>query len=112
MAKAIKKSFDAADESMHPSEKITSDAVEINGQKFYRITAQRGWKWSVDLKPLAKTDSCQMDHLLFMIGGQMVVRMDDGQELTYGPGDLAAIPPGHDGWGLGDEPTIWVEIPH
>jgi hypothetical protein len=38
--------------------------------------------------------------------------MDDGQELDFAAGDIAHIPPGHDGWGVGDEPTVWLEIPH
>lgn len=112
MLDLIKKDFDSADDSMHPSERLRVDVVEINGKKFHRITAQPGWKWSIDLKPIVKTDSCQEDHLLYMIAGKMVVRMDDGKELEYGPGDMAAIPPGHDGWGVGGEPTIWLEIPH
>ena len=112
MQNLIKKNFDSPDDSGHPSERLSMDVVEINGKKLHRVTAQPGWKWSIDLKPVAKTDSCQMDHLLYMISGGMVVRMDDGKELEYGPGDLAAIPPGHDGWGIGDEPTIWLEIPH
>lgn len=112
MSDLIKKNFDSADDSTHPSERLRMDAVEINGKKFYRVTAQPGWKWSIDLKPVVKTDSCQVDHLLYMIDGKMVVRMNDGKELEYGPGDVAAIPPGHDGWGVGEEPTIWLEIPH
>ena len=112
MSTFSKKNFNDADDTMHPADKITSDIVDIDGKKFYRVTAQPGWKWSVDLKPVLKTDSCPMDHLLYMLSGSMVVRMDDGEELTYGPGDMAAIPPGHDGWGLGNEPTVWLEIPH
>jgi uncharacterized cupin superfamily protein len=106
-----RKNFDSADESMQPVEKIKVDTVEL-GTKFQRVTAAAGWKWSVDLQPVFKTDSCQVDHLLYMLSGRMGVRMDDGQEIEYGPGDLAAIPPGHDGWGIGDEETVWIEIPH
>jgi hypothetical protein len=112
MPDLIKKNFDSSDDSMHPSKRISVDVLEINSSKFRRVTAQPGWKWSVDLKPVVKTNSCQEDHLLYMITGKMVVRMDNGRELEYGPGDLAAIPPGHDGWGVGEEPTIWLEIPH
>lgn len=107
-----KKNFDKPDESNKPAGKITSDLVDMDSLKVYRVTAQSGWKWSVDLKPVVGTDSCPMDHLLYMISGKMVVKMDDGEELEFGPGDVAHIPAGHDGWGLGDEPTVWLEMPH
>jgi mannose-6-phosphate isomerase-like protein (cupin superfamily) len=107
-----KRSFDSPDESLQPADKITADVIEIGGQKLYRTIAQTGWKWSVDLKPVQQTASCQMDHLLYMISGGMTVRMDDGQELQFGPGDLAHIPPGHDGWDSAGQPTVWIELPH
>lgn len=111
MTKMIKKNFDTPDDKMQPSGNISVKVVELNGNKFHQVTAKPGWKWSIDLKPVLKTDSCPMNHLLYMISGRMVVKMDDGQELEFGPGDLAAIPPGHDGWGIGDDPTVWLEIP-
>lgn len=107
-----KKNFDTADETMRPTEKITSDKVELAGKTFYRVSAQPGWRWTIDMKPVVKTDTCQVDHVLYMLSGKMGVKMDDGEELEYGPGDLAHIPPGHDGWGIGSEPTVWLEIPH
>jgi len=107
----VKKSFDSEETSMRPSKRLNVDAVEVNGNIFHRVTAQPGWRWSDDLRPVVKTNSCQMEHLLYMIAGKMIVRMDNGQEMEYGPGDIAAIPPGHDGWGIGDKPSIWLEIP-
>jgi quercetin dioxygenase-like cupin family protein len=112
MKSMLKMNFDNPDKSMQPAERIKVDVIVMNELKFQRVTAQPGWKWSIDLKPVVKTDSCPMDHLLYMLAGTMEVRMDDGQELQYNAGDLAAIPPGHDGWGIGDEATIWIEIPH
>ncbi len=112
MNKLAKKDFDSADEVMHPTEKMTVETIEINGKKFRRVTTLSGWRWSVDLKPLIKTDSCQDDHLIYMLSGKMGVRMDSGQELEYDSGDLAAIPPGHDGWVIGSEPATWIDIPH
>ena len=112
MGNMIKKGFDQPDNVMQPAEKIKAEVVQLGNWQVIRVTAAPGWKWSIDLKPVLKTDSCQTDHLLYMISGNMTVRMDDGQELSYAPGDLAHIPAGHDGWGLNDEPTVWLEIPH
>ena len=36
--------------------------------------------------------------------------MDDGKEEVFGPGDVGSIPPGHDGWTIGNEPVVWLEI--
>ncbi len=107
-----KKSFNKPDASNSPSPKLKSDMIKLAGKELYRMTAQPGWKWTVDLGPIVGTDTCQMDHLLYVISGRMMIKLDSGTELELGPGDIVHIPPGHDGWGLGDEPTVWIEIPH
>ncbi len=112
MGDMIKKSFVTADETMQPAEKIKAEIVKLGDLQVSQVTCQPGWRWSVDLKPVFKTESCPIDHFLYMLSGTMTVRMDDGQELNYGPGDVALIPKGHDGWGTGDEPTVWLEFPH
>ena len=40
----------------------------------------------------------------------MAVRMDDGSEVEYGPGDAVYIPPGHDAWIVGDEPCVMLDV--
>jgi quercetin dioxygenase-like cupin family protein len=74
------------------------------------VTLQPGWKWSKDVKPIAKTDSCQAPHLNYMISGRMHVVMDDGTEEDFGPGDIAVIPPGHDAWVVSDEPVVTLDV--
>ncbi len=34
-----------------------------------RATFEPGWKWSECVKPIAGTDSCQVEHLGYMISG-------------------------------------------
>ena len=53
------------------------------------------------VKPIAKTESCQAAHMGYYVSGRMKVVMDDGEEIEYGPGDFAVIPPGHDAWIVG-----------
>ena len=38
------------------------------------------------------------------------VRMDDGSELEYGPGDAFYMPPGHDAWIVGDEQCVMLDV--
>ena len=35
--------------------------------------------------------------------------MDDGTEITAGPGDVTSLPSGHDAWVVGDEPAVVVD---
>jgi len=112
MASMIKKNFNKPDDTKQPSAKIKFETVELNGHTLSRVTCDSGWRWSVDLKPVFNTDSCQIDHFLYVLSGKMMVKSDDGQELEYESGDIAHIPPGHDGWDIANEPTVWLEIPH
>ena len=107
-----KKNFDAPDDQMAPSDKIRMATIMFGTVKVQRFTGQPGWRWSIDLKPVFKTESCPIDHILYVVSGKLHVKMDNGQELDFVPGDIAHIPPGHDGWGDGNDPTVWLEIPH
>jgi hypothetical protein len=40
----------------------------------------------------------------------MRVRMDDGTEHEFGPGDAGTIPPGHDAWIVGDVACVWLDF--
>lgn len=74
------------------------------------ITLQPGWHWSTDVAPTAGTSSCQHRHVGYVISGTLVVRMNDGTKMTIGRGEVYEIPPGHDGWIVGDEPLEAVEF--
>lgn len=88
------------------------DGVTVGSLKFTRNTAAPGWKWSEDVKPVAKTETCQVNHLIYILSGKIHVRMDDGTEMEFNPGDVGSISPGHDGWTVGNEPAVWIELPH
>jgi Cupin domain len=83
--------------------------VNIAGGAVGRATFQPGWKWSNDVKPIAGTELCQAPHFFYQISGRLRTKMADGQEYESGPGDVAVIPPGHDGWVVGDEPVVIVD---
>jgi mannose-6-phosphate isomerase-like protein (cupin superfamily) len=40
----------------------------------------------------------------------MTVHMDDGSDLDIGPGDVFAIPPGHDAETIGDEACVSLDF--
>src|SRR3954469_12714573 len=82
------------------------DVVTLGDFTLGKGTFEPGWRWSEDIKPLAQTDSCQVRHTGICVSGSMTVRMDDGTEISVGPGDVMVIEPGHDAWVNGDEDCI------
>ncbi|MFA7324526.1 MAG: cupin domain-containing protein [Candidatus Nanopelagicales bacterium] len=85
------------------------DLVSLDGALVGCGTFEPGWRWSEHVKPIAGTDSCQSAHMGYCVSGRMAVRMDDGQELEFGPGDFMIAPPGHDAWIIGDEPCVLID---
>ncbi len=110
MASVEIKSFDSPDEVRAFEGKGQAKVVDIGGQTVGRGTFEPGWRWSENVKPIAGTDSCQVSHLGYVISGRMKVMMDDGSEGEIGPGDVCAIPPGHDAEVVGDVPCEMVDF--
>src|SRR4051812_11067390 len=101
--KKQKKSVNEPDEKREfPNGKV--ELTKMGDITFGLGTFEPGWKWSESVKPIAKTESCQVMHTGYQISGTMHVKMDDGTEYEMGPGDVAVIPPGHDAWTVCDEP--------
>lgn len=98
-----RKTFDAPDEVRQMKDKGLGGVVG-------KATFEPGWRWSEHVKPIAGTESCEITHLGYVISGRQGVRMDDGTELEFGPGDVVAIPPGHDGWVIGDEACVLLDF--
>ena len=110
MAKLIKKSADTPDETrVFEAGKGRLDFVSLDGAPIGRGTFEAGWRWSEHVKPIAGTDSCQAAHMGYIVSGRMTVRMNDGEEMEFGPGDFMMCPPGHDAWIVGDEACVMVD---
>lgn len=108
-ATTLRKSFGNPDETRN----IANGKVEVinlGEVQAMRATFEPGWKWSESVKPIAGTDSCQVAHLGYQVSGRMRVRMDDGSEHEFGPGDAGVIPPGHDAWVVGDETVVFIDF--
>jgi hypothetical protein len=104
------KNFDSPDETRPFEGKGRAAVVNIGGQTVGKGVFEPGWKWSENVKPIAQTDSCQVSHLGYCISGRMTVHMDDGTDFDVNPGDVFAIPPGHDAEIPGDEPCVMVDF--
>ena len=106
--KITRRSFDKPDEVRPFEGKGHLDVVNMDGI-VGRGVFEPGWRWSNNVKPIAGTDSCMAPHAGYVVSGRMRVRMDNGDELEFGQGDLMLCPPGHDAWVLGDEPCVMID---
>lgn len=83
--------------------------VDIGDVTVGHIVNEPGWRWSTDVRPTVGGEWCQARHLGIILSGRLGVSMSDGRQLEFGPDDVFDIPPGHDGWTVGDEPCVQIE---
>jgi hypothetical protein len=86
-----------------------AEIIRVGGAEVGRLVFEPGWRWSNDVKPIAKTASCEAPHFQYHVSGRLGIRMDDGTEFIAGPGDITSLPKGHDAWVVGDEPAVVVD---
>jgi hypothetical protein len=106
--KAEQKSFGTPDET-RTFERGTLDLLRIGDSDIGRLTLQPGWRWSEHVRPLAGTQLCEAPHFQYHVRGTLHVVMGDGTEFDARPGDVTALPQGHDAWVVGDEPVVVVD---
>jgi hypothetical protein len=86
-----------------------AEIVKIGDAEVGRLVFEPGWRWSKDVKPIAKTTTCEAPHFQYHVSGRLAIRMDDGTEFEAGPGDITSLPSGHDAWVVGNEPVVTVD---
>lgn len=102
--------FSVPDEVRAPDATVSIDVVKMAGGEIGRYTFQPGWRWSEHIKPVVGGDSCQNEHLGYVVAGTMGVETADGTTGEVKAGSVYRIPPGHDGWVIGDEAVVVVEF--
>jgi quercetin dioxygenase-like cupin family protein len=109
--KMERKRFDKPDETRPFKDgKGKVEVVTVGDHTVGRGIFEPGWRWSEHVKPIAGTPSCQAAHTGFVLEGRMVVKMDDGAQVEYGPGDAFHMPPGHDAWIVGDQRCVLIDF--
>ena len=109
MTKATIKKFGSPDE-LRKFDHGKMQLVNFQGSSVGRAILEPGWKWSSDVKPIAKTKSCEAPHFQYHETGILHVKMDDGTEMDIGPGEVSMIPPGHDAWVVGVELVTLIDF--
>ena len=86
MSKVEIKNMNTPDET-RSLPKTKGEVVKIGDHTLMRGTFEPGWKWSECVKPTVGINSCQVNHVLYIISGKMRIKMDDGSEMEIGAGD-------------------------
>jgi class 3 adenylate cyclase len=102
------KSLEEPDETL-ASGGVVQDIVEIADVSVARITVEPGWRWSEHMRPLVGGDWCEVHHVGLLLSGRFGVTLRDGTSFELRPFDVYDIPPGHDGYSIGDEPAVQIE---
>jgi ethanolamine utilization protein EutQ (cupin superfamily) len=104
------KDFEHPDEKRLFEGKGWTDVVTVADRPVMASHYEPGWKWSVNVKPIAGTELCQVNHVAYCLSGRLRIHMEDGTTFDLKPGTVAAIPPGHDAEVIGDEPAAVLDF--
>jgi hypothetical protein len=74
------------------------------------VTLEPGWRWTEHTRPVVGTDLCEVHHVKLFLEGRFGVRMQDGTEMEFGPGEIAVIDGAHDAWVIGDQRCSFVDL--
>ena len=108
MADYEHKSMEKPDETRTPNN-AKVEVVKLAGGSVARATYMPGWRWSNDIKPIAKTDWCEVDHAGYIVSGRLNVKLASGEEFEAGPGDIVTLTAQHDAWTIGNEPVVMID---
>lgn len=88
---------------------ITEELVDLGDLTVGRVVHEPGWRWSVDVRPVVGGEWCRARHVGVLLSGALAFAMESGTEYTLRELDAYDIPPGHDGWVVGDEPAVVLD---
>ena len=108
MPDAESKSFDRPDNVVE-FPLVRTRIVELGDLTVGELVSQPGWRWSEHVRPTVGGEWCQARHVGFVLSGRLGVDFADGTRLEIGQGEVFDIPPGHDGYTIGDEPCVQIE---
>ncbi len=109
MARLQAKALDTPDE-VRPTPFGRVDIYNLDDLVIGRMVFEPGWHWKEHVQPIAGTSLCQYHHVGICIAGRLANRLEDGTSIEIGPGQVFDIPPGHDGWVVGDEAFVAYDV--
>ena len=109
VARLQAKSLERPDE-IRPTPFGHVDIYNLDDLVIGRMVFQPGWHWMEHVQPIAGTSLCQYHHVGICVSGRLGNRLEDGTTIEIGPGMVFEIPPGHDGWVIGDEAFVAYDV--
>jgi hypothetical protein len=102
------KSFAAPDQTIELP-LLRAEIVELGDFTVGYVVHQPGWSWSEHVRPSVGGEWCQARHVGVLLSGRTGVRLEGGRSYEIAALEVVDIPPGHDGWVIGDEPAVMLE---
>jgi hypothetical protein len=90
--------------------RVRLDVGRAGAARIKRMIYPPGFRWSVDMKPVVGTTLCMHGHVGFLAKGRIHIEYADGCVIEHKAPQIIAIEPGHDGWVVGTEPVVMIEI--
>ena len=108
MAEFLRKSLERPDEIVDvPGVRV--HMVDLGDFTVGRMVNEPGWRWSTHMRPIVGGEWCQARHVGILLSGRIGIEFADGTSAEFKAGDVFDIPPGHDGFTIGDEPAVQIE---
>jgi hypothetical protein len=89
---------------------VQVDVAPAGSGRIKRVIYQPGFRWSTHMRPTVGTELCMHAHVGFIARGRIGVRYADGTTLEFAAPQVVAIEPGHDGWVVGEDPAVLIEV--
>jgi len=110
MMDLIIKKFENPDE-IRKFEKGKFELLHLPNMTIGRAIYNPGWRWSVDVSPLAESEFCDVEHLGMVLQGRATVVFEDGLVHELIKNDFFYVPPKpHDSWVIGKEDYISIHF--
>jgi hypothetical protein len=89
---------------------VQVDVGMAGAGRIKRVIYQPGFRWSTHMKPSVGTDLCMHAHVGFIARGKIAVQYKNGATFEFAAPQIVAIEPGHEGWVVGDEQAVLIEV--
>lgn len=89
---------------------VQVDVGSAGSGRIKRVIYQPGFRWSTHMKASVGTEMCMHAHVGFIARGSIGVQYGDGTRFEFTAPQVVVIPPGHEGWVIGSEPAILIEV--
>ena len=89
---------------------VQIDLTKVGRGRIRRVIYPAGFRWSKDMRERVGTNLCMHTHVGFIVAGTIEVEYADGCRVQFKAPQAVIIEAGHDGWVVGDEAAVLIEV--